>query len=258
MEQAKYEEDIKRLFREGVELEAALTAEFWPEKKENLLKRFKMEKFPLFSGRYQAWYSEALAVIQQLLPARVDDFVDFYKPRRARKQLDVSNYTISDLLQGVEVSQYGEVVTGPKAAFPKFQQQVRIVQGLQARFESTLYDLKTVLQADLFDHEIDAAGELLKRGFYRAAGALAGVVIESHLSEVARHHGVAMRKKAPTISDFNDSLKQADVIDVATWRKIQYLGDLRNLCSHNKDKEPGIEEASELIEGVSKLVKTIL
>lgn len=27
-------------------------------------------------------------------------------------------------------------------------------------------------------------------------------------------------------------------MDVPTWRSIQYLGDLRNLCDHDKQKEP--------------------
>ncbi|MBF8277611.1 MAG: hypothetical protein HW390_2684 [Candidatus Brocadiaceae bacterium] len=38
----------------------------------------------------------------------------------------------------------------------------------------------------------------------RAAGDLAGVVLERHLQRVAENHKRPIRKKAPTISDLND------------------------------------------------------
>ena len=41
-----------------------------------------------------------------------------------------------------------------------------------------------------------------------------GVVLERHLKRVAANHGVTVRKKNPTISDLNDSLKNAGADDV--------------------------------------------
>ena len=52
-------------------------------------------------------------------------------------------------------------------------------------------------------------------------------------------------------------LKDNDVIDTPTWRFIQHLGDLRNLCDHNKDRVPKKEEVDDLIAGVVKIIKTI-
>jgi len=52
-------------------------------------------------------------------------------------------------------------------------------------------------------------------------------------------------------------LKDNNVIDTATWRFIQHLGDLRNLCDHNKDRDPKKEEVDDLLNGVSKATKTI-
>jgi hypothetical protein len=41
------------------------------------------------------------------------------------------------------------------------------------------------------------------------------------------------------------------------WRKVQYLGDIRNLCSHQKDTEPTEEQVKELIDGVNAVIKNI-
>jgi hypothetical protein len=81
-------------------------------------------------------------------------------------------------------------------------------------------------------------------------------VAEKHLEEVCHNHNVAV-KKNPTMSTLNDALKDKDVIDVPEWRFIQRLGDLRNLCDHNRKREPTEEEVLELIDGVDKIMKTV-
>jgi hypothetical protein len=142
---------------------------------------------------------------------------------------------------------------------PRVQQQVAIVGSAKARFESSLFDIRQLVQADLFDSEIDAANHLLKNKFARAAGALGGVVLEKHLGEVCSNHKVPLqKKKEPTISDLNDALKKADVIDTAQWRFVQHLGDIRNLCDHNKKVDPADEQVQDLLLGVAKVTKTIL
>ena len=120
-----------------------------------------------------------------------------------------------------------------------------------------MFDIKQLVQADLFDSELEAAEELNKNGFIRGAGAVAGVVIEKHLEEVCNNHEVKTKKKNPTINDLNQNLKDSDIIDTKTWRFIQRLADLRNLCDHNKKKAPTKEDVDELISGVSKISKTI-
>jgi hypothetical protein len=119
-----------------------------------------------------------------------------------------------------------------------------------------LFDIQALVQADLFDNELDAAGELNKKGFQRAAGALAGVVLEEHLATVCTQHALSTPRNA-TISKLNDLLKENDVIDVPTWRFVQRLGDLRNLCDHKRTLDPASEEINELLAGVKKITKTV-
>lgn len=139
----------------------------------------------------------------------------------------------------------------------RFQNQVLILESARARFESVLFDIKQLVQADIFDSEIESARELLKSGFLRPAGALAGVVLEKHLGQVCQNHNVPIKKKDATISDFNDSLKNGGILETSNWRFIQRLGDLRNLCTHYKQREPSKDEVVELIDGTEKAMKTL-
>ena len=132
-----------------------------------------------------------------------------------------------------------------------------ILESVKGRFESSLFDIRQLVQAYLFDSELDAAKELAKNKFTRAAGALAGVVLERHLTQVCDNLSIKVAKKAPGIADLNNALKEAGVIDVPHWRFIQHLADIRNLCDHNKKTEPTVDQVDDLITGVLKTTKTL-
>lgn len=102
------------------------------------------------------------------------------------------------------------------------------------------------------------ASYLLDNSFKRAAGAMAGVVLERHLKQVCLNHDARVPKKRQvSISDLNDALKQNKIIDTPDWRRIQLLGDLRNKCDHEKDVDPTDDEVNELIAGVKKITQTL-
>lgn len=251
----KYKQDIESLWKRGELLYLAMLVEQYPDKKKDWGVD-TTSNLPKFSEKYQQWYSEALVCLQQLLPSRVEDFVGYYKPSKQRKEITCENYVISDYLQGLNVTHGVREIAGPTAAISKCHQQVKIVESLKSRFESTLFDIKTLVQADLFDHELEAANELLKNGFLRAAGIVAGVVLEGHLQAVCIQRQIPL-KKNPQLSDLNETLKGAGVIDIPTWRNIQFLADIRNLCGHKKTQEPSASQIADLINGVKKITKTL-
>jgi hypothetical protein len=260
----RYRADLSRLIDEGGQLQNAMTYDLWPDefKKVAIQQAGKeaseklIEGLPSFKNTYQTWYSEALALIRQVLPDRVEDFVSYYEPVKNRKgDLHHGNYTIRDYLDGLHS---GTGKTTPKAGFPKFEQQLRIVTACKARFDSSLFEIRQLVQADLFDSEIDAARALLKHGFGRAAGAIAGVVLERHLKQVCMDHRITITKKNPTINDLNQALKDNSVTDIPQWRHISLLADIRNLCDHNKSVDPSDGQITDLLDGTTKVLKTIL
>ena len=271
----KYKKDLDTLIKRGDDLYLALRLECFPienfedelnrlykgKEKEKLRLSAYKKSLPNFDSEYQKWYSESLALITQLLPERTEDFSGFYKkPKTTRKDITYENYVIEDALVNlVAIRRAGgeEIIADKKSAICKFKQQLSILKSVEKRFESSLFDIKQLTQADLFDSELETAEELNKKGYTRAAGAVAGVVLESHLLQVCENHKITIRKKNPTINDLAQLLKENGVIETPNWRKIQHLADLRNLCDHKKETDPTSEQIDELIEGVSRVIKNL-
>jgi len=260
---SRYRDDLARLRTTGERICVDLSLRRPTEGKKLTPVRAELKKKfdGAFEREYQRWYTEACAVLRQIVPDRLAEFQQLYRSEPKRKSVNITTYSIQDWLNGIRAGD--DSYTGKKAfddfacAAMRFGTQFQILNAAEARFESSLFEIRQVLQADLFDHELDAARELLKSGFLRAAGAVAGVVLESHLAEVCDNRKITVPKKHPGIGDLNDLLKAQQIMDVPTWRLIQRLADLRNLCDHDRKREPTREEVGELIDGSDKIAKTV-
>lgn len=244
----EYKNDIQQLIKSG----------------EAIFKKMKDNKnLAQLRQDYEMWYSESFAVIKIILPDRISDFSKMYYEDKKKEGLKTYfQHTPSTIIKGNDDLNWemGDRIVPPKEIeFAKsiFDSQIGILKSCEKRFESSLFDIKQLLQADIFDSELEAARELNKKGFTRGAGAVAGVVLEGHLTQVCSNHNITIRKQSPTINDLNELLKNNSIIETPTWRSIQHLGDLRNQCDHRKQKEPTKEEIEELINGVDKISKTL-
>jgi len=208
--------------------------------------------FAFFVYNYEQWYTKSLFILKQIIPDRYEDFVLLYRNDK-RKQVDSSTYTISDALRGFNNK---NLHIGPQTAFACMLNQWQITKSCLDSFDNNVRSIQLILQADIFDSEIESAKHLAGKGFLRAAGAICGVVIERHLAEICKNRGIVLKKKNSAISDYNDALKD-NAYDTIEWRFIQRLGDLRNLCDHSKDREPTKDEVEELISGTEKITKTV-
>ena len=261
----KFAKALDNLVEEGVLLYDALQLIFWKSEftkgaiksmgNENAGKHIK--KLPDFNQKYQGWYSEALSLIKQILPDRLEDFKSYYEYPRARKSITVENYMIKDFLHGITIKRDGKEVLDRSAAFMAFSQQFNIVEAARENLNSELMDLTDILQADLFDSEIDSAKALAKSGHLRASGAICGVIIEKHLSHVCDSNSIKIRKNKPTISDLNNKLKDNGIITTPKWRLIQHIADVRNICTHAGKEEPTKEDIESLLSETQKVLKTV-
>jgi len=264
----KFSSELDRLIKDGSLLDFAMQRDcYGSEFDKKMLSHFggdkkKLDEFirklPHFRSEYQKWYSEAQAVIKYVLPHRLDDFISFYEYQKPRKSISFHNYMIRDFLQGLQMTNYvGDITVDGSAAIPEFRQQTSILGAAKATLDSVLIDLKSILQADLFDSEIESAQALAKAGYLRAAGAICGVVIEKHLLHICRTHKISIAKKNPSISDLNQALRDKSITTVPQWRFVQHLADIRNICDHAKGREPTKEEIESLVSGSEKVLKTV-
>ena len=206
-----------------------------------------------FFCEYETWYSKSLMYVKRINSDRLEDFIKLYKLEK-RKEITYATYTISDALAIIVFPGKG---LEPKSACPKMLQQISILVATKEMLRSKVYQMQELLQADIFDNELNSAKELNKKGFYRAAGAICGVILEEHFSRVLDKNGIKINKSNPTINDYNDTLKSNSIIDMPTFRHIQLLADIRNLCDHKKKEDPTKERITDLINGTDKIIKTV-
>ena len=206
---------------------------------------------------YEPWYTQSLSFLSQVVPERLDDFRNAYKGER-RKEITYETYGVSDYLIGLSITWAGSPVFDPLQAFQmKLLAQIGILRAAAESAPSVLRDVRTVLRAELFDRDVDAAKELLRKKHLRSAGVICGVVLEGHMKSVAERRTIKLTKKNLTIADLNDALKGAAVYDVPLWRSIQRLADIRNLCCHAGERAPTCEEVEDLIAGTEKVIKDV-
>ncbi len=218
---------------------------------------FKKKEEKQFQHDYQRWYTKALKAVASLAPDRHAEFRSYYEVDPKRKSLGYGTYVVQDYLKGVAPNSYRYPDFDTREQVVKcFFNQLAILNAIGERVDSVLANIEGELYAEIQDGEVAVARQLAKVSL-RAAGALVGVLIEGHLQKVAQAHGLKIGKKNPTIADLNDPLKAASVIDTPAWRKISFLADVRNLCSHKKDTEPTKQQVEELIQGAEWLTKNV-
>ena len=214
------------------------------------------------ADKYQAWYSKALIIIKQFLPCRLDEFVGLYEYKGNRKTITPVNYRISDVLLEYGYLSCGNLF-GPqdlRYCLNLLARQCSILAAARESLVNSWGEIRQGLQTDLLDSEIDAARRLSKNGFPRAAGAIAGVVLERHLNAVIGFHEFKMSKESPGIKDYAQKLEDEGVIDFQTCRLIQSLGNSCDLCCNAKGpkkEDPKKEDVEELIAGVDRIIKTV-
>lgn len=223
--------------------------EFLQEKSKNKNYSFHLE--------YQKWYSIAIKIIEFLAPDRYAEFKSYYEIDPRRKSLTYGTYVIQDYIKGVVPAGYQyENFDSDQQTITNVYNQYTILHSVYERIDSILADIQTYLYTEVQDLELESARSLLRVNV-RSSGVIAGVILEGYLHKIVDKHEIKISKKNPTLSEFNELLKANNIYDTTVWRKISYLGDIRNTCAHKKEKDPTKEQVEELIEGVNWVTKNI-
>lgn len=218
------------------------------EKYERVIEDYRYNDLSI-GAMYNKFYNRACSLVSTVYPERLAEFKSCYMVEKKTSVTTPANFRISDYFYPKE-SIYADPV---EHTIPLFVQQKDILESIDQLIDSRLYQLENSIQYHLFTDELKTAEELLKNNFIRVAGVIAGVMLESHLKSVCKTHLVKLGKK-DTLGNFVQHLRSINLIDAITDRKLQRLSDIRNLCAHQKNREPVKAEVEELILGVKQIL----
>lgn len=117
-----------------------------------------------------------------------------------------------------------------------------------------LTSVKNLVQAELFDSELDQARELLSSGYKGPAAVVAGVVIETALRDLCDQNGIAHGK----LDKMNADLAKAGIYNKLQQKRITALADIRNSAAHGDWTSFTDQDVTEMIRDVESFLATFL
>lgn len=181
---------------------------------------------------YQEWYTKACRIVKQIIPERYVEFQIYYTG--SKDILGMCQFFLDAVLFDVDL------------AINAFKIQYSILKSCIPLLDPFYQNINKQIYFEYQEDDLKIAEKLMRISI-RAAGALAGFVLEKHLKIVCNNHLLSgMENK--TLGQLIDTLHQNKVINTTDRKNLEYLSDTRNKCDHAKKEEPKEYEVEDLIE----------
>ena len=132
-----------------------------------------------------------------------------------------------------------------------FQRLRAVLLAAKEDYEGGYFNtLKHLVQAEVFDSELEQAGELLVSGYTSAAAVIAGVVLETGLREMCADNGQDIGK----LDKMNADLAKAGVYNKLVQKQITALADIRNSAAHGHADQFSKDDVANMIRDVQKIL----
>ena len=140
----------------------------------------------------------------------------------------------------------------------RYESSYSIFRNLQAIFLAVKEDFeggyllstRILVQAEVFDSELEQANELLTSGYYTAAAVIAGVVLETALRELCDNRNIEHGK----LDKMNADLAKAGAYNKLMQKRITVLADIRNNAAHGKQDGFNKEDVTDMIDDIKKFL----
>lgn len=113
---------------------------------------------------------------------------------------------------------------------------------------------RSLVQAEVFDSELEQARELLQAGYKSPAAVVAGVVLETALRELCGLNGITYAK----VDKMNADLTKAGVYNKNRQKQITHLAGIRNSAAHGKPEEFTEDDVKAMIHDVERFLASHL
>lgn len=113
-----------------------------------------------------------------------------------------------------------------------------------------LNSLRNLVQAEVFNNELEQAEELFDRGYATAAAVIAGVVLETALRDLCSINGI----EHGSINKMNDDLAKTGAYNANQKKQITSLSAIRNSAAHGKPEEFTKDQVKGMIDDVQRFL----
>lgn len=138
--------------------------------------------------------------------------------------------------------------------YDNLQNMKAVFQAAREDFEGGyLSSVRSLVQAEIFDSELEQAEELLNNGYFTAA-VITGIVLETTLRELCDRSSIAHGK----LDKMNADLAKAGVYNKLVQKRITALADIRNSAAHGKPEEFTKQDVSDMLHDVSRFLTDYL
>jgi hypothetical protein len=96
-----------------------------------------------------------------------------------------------------------------------------------------LRSVRTLVQAELFNTELEQATELLDKGYKVPSAVIAGTVLETGLRELCNRSSLSVGK----LDKMNADLAKAGTYNLLRQKQITALAEIRNKAAHGRPTE---------------------
>jgi len=135
---------------------------------------------------------------------------------------------------------------------------MRLIPILKAAYDDLkngfLVSFKQIVQAEVFDSELEQAKSLLDSNYKNAAAVIAGAVLETAIKELCNNNQIDIEKKK--LTRLNDDLAKAGVYNVLQQKQITALADIRNNAAHGKYENFSSEDVQRMIQDIERFLLT--
>jgi hypothetical protein len=117
-----------------------------------------------------------------------------------------------------------------------------------------LLPIRRLVQAEVFDSELEQAAALLSNGYKTAAAVVAGIVLETALRELCGTNGIAVGK----LDKMNADLAKAQIYSVLIQKRITALAEIRNSAAHGHPEKFNEDDVASMIKDVERFLREFL
>ncbi len=137
------------------------------------------------------------------------------------------------------------------SSLTKFKELKAVFKATKDDFDGGyLSSYKSIVQAEVFDSELEQAYELLKSGYYVAATVICGVVLETALRELCDQQGIPYGK----MDKMNSDLAKAGVYNKIVQKQITAHAGLRNSAAHGNQSEFTQQDVEQMLPSVENFL----